>query len=140
MSGSIDGVAAVETERAASLLARQLGPCHRCNQRQAGALYLDGREVSGIDCQFAETGGALTVGASAEGDSFLTGQVDELTIANTARSPDWIKAQFANQGQDEKLVHYGEDTAEGIGRRAVLLPDHPAERDRRRLGRHRHSS
>ena len=110
-----DGVAAVETERAASLLPGSWGLVTAVIDAKRVSLYLDGREVAGIDSLFAETGGALTIGASAAGDSFLTAQVDELTIANTARSADWIKAQFANQGQDEKLVRYGEDTARESG-------------------------
>ena len=110
-----DGVAAVETERAASLLPGSWGLVTVVISTNRVALFLDGREVSGIDSQFAETGGTLTVGASAAGDSFFTGQVDELTIANTARSADWIKAQFANQGPEDKLVRYGEDTAKESG-------------------------
>ncbi len=110
-----DGVATVETERAASLLPGSWGLVTAVVSAKRVTLYLDGREVSGIDTQFAETGGVLTIGASAAGDSFLNAQVDELTIANTARSADWIKAQFANQGQDDKLVRYGEDTAKESG-------------------------
>ncbi len=110
-----DGIAAVETERAASLLPGSWGLVTVVISTNRVALFLDGREVSGIDSQFAETGGTLTVGASAAGGSFFTGQLDELTIANTARSSDWIKAQFANQGPDDKLVRYGEDTAKESG-------------------------
>jgi len=110
-----DGIAAVETERAASLLPGSWGLVTAVISTNRVALYLDGREVSGIDSQFAETGGTLTVGGSATGGSFFTGQLDELTIANTARSSDWIKAQFANQGQDDRLVRYGEDTAKESG-------------------------
>jgi len=117
-----DGVATVETERAASLLPGSWGLVTAVISAKRVTLYLDGREVSGIDTQFAETGGVLTIGASAGGDSFLNAQVDELTIANTARSADWIKAQFANQGQDDKLVRYGEDTArEADGEPSYLL-------------------
>ena len=101
--------------RAASLLPGSWGLVTAVISTKRVALYLDGREVAGIDSQFAETGGTLTVGASAAGDSFLTGQLDELTIANTARSADWIKAQFANQGREDKLVRYGEDTAKESG-------------------------
>ena len=110
-----DGVAAVETERSASLLPGSWGLVTAVISAKRVALYLDGREVSGIDSQFAETGGTVTIGASAAGSSFLTGQVDELTIGNTARSADWIKAQFANQGPEDKLVRYGEDTARESG-------------------------
>lgn len=110
-----DGVAAVETERAAALLPGSWGLVTAVISTNRIALYLDGREVSGIDSQFAETGGTLTVGAAAAGGSYFTGQLDELTIANTARSADWIKAQFANQGQEDKLVRYGEDTAKESG-------------------------
>jgi len=117
-----DGIATVETERAASLLPGSWGLVTAVISAKRVTLYLDGREVSGIDTQFAETGGVLTIGASAGGDSFLNAQVDELTIANTARSVDWIKAQFANQGQDDKLVRYGEDTArEADGEPSYLL-------------------
>ncbi|MBL8200203.1 MAG: DUF2341 domain-containing protein [Chromatiales bacterium] len=110
-----DGIAAVETERAASLLPGGWGLVTAVISASRVTLYLDGREVSGIDSQFAEAGGTLTVGASASGGSFFTGQLDELTIANTARSPDWIRVQFANQGQEDKLVRYGEDTARESG-------------------------
>lgn len=110
-----DGVAAVETDRSASLLPGSWGLVTAVISTNRVTLYLDGREVSGVDSQFAETGGTLTVGASAAGDSYFTGQLDELAIANTARSADWIKARFANQGPDDKLVRYGEDTAKEAG-------------------------
>ncbi len=110
-----DGVATVETERAASLLPGSWGLVTAVISSKRVTLFLDGREVAGIDTQFAETGGSLTIGAGAAGDSFLNAQIDELTIANTARSADWIKAQFANQGREEKLVRYGEDTARESG-------------------------
>ena len=110
-----DGVAAVETERSASLLPGSWGLVTAVISTNRVALYLDGREVSGVDSQFAETGGTVTFGASAVGSNFLTGQVDELTIANTTRSADWIKAQFTNQGPEDKLVRYGEDTARESG-------------------------
>ena len=110
-----DGIATVETERAASLLPGSWGLVTAVISTNRVALYLDGREVSGIDTQFTETGGTLTIGASGAATDFLTAQVDELTIANTARSADWIKLQFANQGQDEKLVRYGEDASRESG-------------------------
>ena len=110
-----DGVAAVETQRDASLLPGSWGLVTAVISTNRVALYLDGREVSGIDSQFAETGGTLTIGGSAAGGSSFTGQLDELTIANTARSADWIKLKFANQGPEDKLVRYGEDTAKESG-------------------------
>ncbi len=110
-----DGVATVETQRAAALLPGSWGLVTAVIGTNRVALYLDGREVSAVDTQFTETGGTLSIGASAAGAAFLTGQLDELTIANTARSADWIKAQFANQGSDEKLLRYGEDTAKESG-------------------------
>ncbi|MBN8280887.1 MAG: DUF2341 domain-containing protein [Gammaproteobacteria bacterium] len=110
-----DGVAVVETERSAAFLPGSWGLVTAVISANRVALYLDGREVSAVDSQFAETGGTLAVGASVAGVSFYTGQLDELQIANTARSADWIKAQFANQGPDDRLVRYGEDTAKESG-------------------------
>ncbi len=110
-----DGIAAVETDRTAALLPGSWGLVTAVISGKRVAMYLDGREVSGIDTLFAETGGTLSIGASAAGGSNLTGQVDELTVANTARSADWIKAQFANQGQQDKLIRYGEDASRESG-------------------------
>jgi biopolymer transport protein ExbB len=110
-----DGVATVETAPTAALLPGSWGLVTAVVSAGRVTLYLDGREVSAVDSQFAETGGALAVGAALAGDSFFTGQLDELQIANTARPADWIKAQYANQGPEDKLVRYGEDTAKEAG-------------------------
>ena len=53
--------------------------------------------------------GTLTVGGAAEGGKFLTGELDELEVSNSARSTDWIKAAALSQGMTAPLVVYGGD-------------------------------
>ena len=72
-------------------------------------LYLNG-EVSGKAAGATpELGGPATVGQG------FKGELDELEIATTARSPDWLEVAAKSQGQDQKLVVYSpaEAGAEG---------------------------
>jgi biopolymer transport protein ExbB len=70
------------------------------------ALYLNGQESTRVAGTVpAGVGGGGTLGRG------FKGEVDELQIASTARSADWIKTAALSQGPDAKLVSYG--TAEG---------------------------
>jgi biopolymer transport protein ExbB len=71
-------------------------------------LYVDGVPSGSAPVTPAEIGGALTIG-SASGSAFLSGDVDEVEVSKTARSPDWIKASFRGQGMEANLVVYGAD-------------------------------
>ena len=65
------------------------------------ALYLGGNEV-------ARTAGSTPPDAAGEtvfGRGWK-GELDELDIATTARSADWIKVQAQSQGPDQKLIVY----------------------------------
>jgi biopolymer transport protein ExbB len=78
-------------------------------------LYLDGARIAEVAVAPGEVGGQFTVGGGAGGERPYFGRLDELRIDNVARSADWAKAQFANQGQNDTLLRYGEDTAKEAG-------------------------
>ncbi len=61
-------------------------------------VYVDGAPVVTADVKAAEADGDLVVGAGFVGD------MDELQIANAARSEAWIKAQVAAQGEAGTLA------------------------------------
>lgn len=73
-------------------------------------VYVNGNPVAEAAAATPDLGGAIRVG---EG---FVGELDELTLANVARSPDWIRLAALGQGMDGKLVQFGEDeSAEGGG-------------------------
>jgi biopolymer transport protein ExbB len=78
-------------------------------------LYVDGVLAGEVAASPGEVGGEFTIGAGPDGDRGFVGAIDELRIDNVARSADWVKAQFANQGQTDTLLRYGEDTAKEAG-------------------------
>ena len=73
----------------------------------AMAVYVGGVEVARAAGTLAPNGGALIVGRGFKGD------IDELQIATTPRTPDWIKLAAQSQGADQKLSVVG--AAEGEG-------------------------
>ena len=78
-------------------------------------LFVDGADAGAVDVQAQEIGGALTIGGSAAGANFYTGEMDELEVASAARSPDWIKAAARSQGMVAPLVVYGGDAQKEAG-------------------------
>lgn len=64
------------------------------------AVYLDGREVARAAGAVPELGSAAVVGKG------FKGEIDELQVATTERSADWLKLAALSQGQDQKLVAY----------------------------------
>jgi biopolymer transport protein ExbB len=78
-------------------------------------LYLDGARIAEVPVAPGEVAGQFTIAAGAAGEQPYFGALDELRIDNVARPADWVKAQFANQGQNETLLRYGEDTAKEAG-------------------------
>jgi biopolymer transport protein ExbB len=76
------------------------------------ALYVDGLQVGSAPVHVEEVGGAFTIGS---GTGFLNGEVDEVEVAKTVRSSDWIKASAESQGMDAKLVVYGADGQKDSG-------------------------
>lgn len=79
------------------------------------ALIVDGVEAGSTKTTVPDIGGTLTVGGSAAGGNFLTGEVDELQVSNTARSNEWIAAAARSQGMVAPLVVYGGDAQKDSG-------------------------
>src|SRR5208337_4953436 len=77
-------------------------------------LYVDGLAVASAPVHLEEIGGTFTIG-SGPGTRFLSGDLDEVEVAKTARSADWIKASAQAQGMDAKLVVYGADGQKDSG-------------------------
>jgi biopolymer transport protein ExbB len=110
------GGTATETPRAAALTAGTWHLLTGVVEESRLVLYVDGAEVGAVDATPVEIGGNLTIGASTAGTNFLTAQLDEFVVSNRARPAEWIKAQFANQGQNDSLLRYGEDTQKDAGK------------------------
>ncbi len=72
-------------------------------------LYVDGQAVGSADANLDAAAGVFGVG-----DGY-SGELDELQVASTVRSADWIKLAAAGQGADSTFVAVREDVAEGEG-------------------------
>ncbi|HEY0748439.1 MAG TPA: DUF2341 domain-containing protein [Steroidobacteraceae bacterium] len=72
-------------------------------------LFVDGVAAGQLPVTLQEIGGALTVGASSIGAQYLAGEVDQVSVADSARSADWIKAVARNEGTTGNLAVYGAD-------------------------------
>jgi biopolymer transport protein ExbB len=72
-------------------------------------LYVNGVESARAAGVVPDGGTGGTVGKGFKGD------IDELQMASTARSADWIKVAALSQGQDQKLVSYGAAEGEAGG-------------------------
>jgi len=77
-------------------------------------LYLDGNKAGEIPVQASAMNPALTLGGNGS-DGFLVGVLDEVQIANVARSADWIKAQARSQSPDFTVLNPGPDEAKSSG-------------------------
>src|SRR5262249_47124691 len=69
-----------------------------------------GGDVGHANVELQEIGGTLTIGGSAANGNYYTGELDELEIAKTVRSADWLKAAARSQGVVAPLVVYGGDS------------------------------
>jgi len=78
-------------------------------------LYVDGAQAGQAAAQAADIAGTLTVGGSADGNSYFTGDMDELEVSDIARSADWVKAAATSQGMMAPLVVYGTDEQKSSG-------------------------
>ncbi|MEY8688738.1 MAG: DUF2341 domain-containing protein [Leptothrix sp. (in: b-proteobacteria)] len=65
------------------------------------ALFVNGNEAARVAGSFGELAGSIGVGRGYQGE------LDELGLAGTARTPEWIRAVALSQGPDQKLVQYG---------------------------------
>ncbi|HEV7443776.1 MAG TPA: DUF2341 domain-containing protein [Steroidobacteraceae bacterium] len=84
-------------------------------------LLVDGTDAGHANVDAQEIGGALTVGGSGTGANFLTGELDELEVANVVRSADWLRAAARSQGMVAPLVVYGGDTQKEGGSESYFV-------------------
>jgi biopolymer transport protein ExbB len=85
-------------------------------------LYIDGVPAGQAAVSLQEIGGTLTIGAAAHGGGFLSGELDQVEVAKTARSADWIKAVARDEGANAPLVVYGGDgQKEGGGQSSYFV-------------------
>ncbi len=78
-------------------------------------LFVDGVASGQGNAEARDLGGSLTIGGSAAGGNYFSGELDELEAANTARSADWLKAAARSQGMVAPLVVYGGDAQKDSG-------------------------
>lgn len=71
-------------------------------------VFADGKPAGSIAAPFGAMNGSLTIGAAADAKHGLVGQVDEVQVANTARSNAWV-GMAAAQGQDGNGIALGDD-------------------------------
>ncbi len=72
-------------------------------------LYVDGAPAGSVPAALADLGGVIAVGAASDGTRALTGDLDEIQIASTARSAEWLALQAHSQGESAALLGYGAD-------------------------------
>ncbi|RTL52762.1 MAG: DUF2341 domain-containing protein [Rhodocyclaceae bacterium] len=65
-------------------------------------LFVNGAEAGTVDAPVADMGGDVAIGSGYRGD------LDEVTVASTARSADYIKALYGSQQPDGALLSFGE--------------------------------
>jgi biopolymer transport protein ExbB len=80
-------------------------------------VYLDGVETGKTALPFAPAAlkSEILIGNSKAGDRGLVAELDEITFSNTARPAGWVKALFASQGPDAKMVIASGDEKGGGG-------------------------
>jgi len=77
-------------------------------------LYLDGIKSGEATTTAIRMNPTVTLGGGAM-DGFLKGSLDEVQIANLARSADWIKAQARSQSPDFTVLNPGQDESKSSG-------------------------
>jgi biopolymer transport protein ExbB len=83
-------------------------------------LFVDGVDAGHANAEVEEIGGVLSIGGSAAKSNYFTGELDELEVANSARSADWLKAAARSQGMVAPLVVYGGDTQKEGGKESYF--------------------
>ncbi len=78
-------------------------------------VYLNGAEVLRSTTAVAPLGGQMVFGAG------YKGELDELQVATTARSADWLRLAASGQGPDQKLVNTAPAEAGDSGGEASYL-------------------
>jgi len=85
-------------------------------------LYVDGLSAGQAPVTLLEIGGDLAIGSSPANTNFLTGEIDEVGVARTARGADWIKTVARDEGPTGNLIVYGTDgQKEGGGQSSYFV-------------------
>ncbi len=81
------------------------------------AIYVDGSEAGSVPLGFALPApkAEILVGNSRSGDRGLVAELDEVTFSGVARSSGWIRALYASQGPEARLVAEAADEKGGGG-------------------------
>ncbi|MFA5240797.1 MAG: MotA/TolQ/ExbB proton channel family protein [Sulfuricella sp.] len=95
------GEGAKETPRTAEIAPGQWHHVAVAGEKRL-TVYVDGKEVAAIDASLPEIQGEIVVGNGFSGD------LDELGLANVARTADWVKVNARGQGPDAQMVSIGE--------------------------------
>jgi biopolymer transport protein ExbB len=74
-------------------------------------VYLDGAEAASVSLPgtLPEPASDICIGASLKGGGFFSGDLDEIQLSKTARSAEWLKAAFKDQGPDNILASVTEE-------------------------------
>lgn len=72
------------------------------------ALFIDGIEVRSTAAAVASMIPTIQLGGDGAGHEF-SGALDEVQIARTARSPEWIKLAYRSQSPDFTVINFGSD-------------------------------
>jgi biopolymer transport protein ExbB len=83
-------------------------------------LFVDGADVGHANTEVQEIGGVLTIGGTATNSNYFSGELDELEVAASVRSADWLKAAALSQGMVAPLVVYGGDTQKEGGKESYF--------------------
>lgn len=81
------------------------------------AVYLDGEESNAaeLSAPIPQSPRDTVIGGALTGGHALIGELDEITISNTARSAGWVRTRFGSQGPDNRLVTFGPEEIGGGG-------------------------
>jgi len=76
-------------------------------------LYIDGKDIYSIDLSptLPNLSGEIVIGNDSKGGHGFAGDLDELTISNTARAKPWVQALFSSQSPKPTLLSYGASEA-----------------------------
>jgi len=77
-------------------------------------LFLDGQSAGSTAISLTAFNPTITIGGSDAGAG-LVGLLDEVQIANKARSADWVKLLFRSQSPDFTVLNYGQDEGKSSG-------------------------
>ncbi len=81
-------------------------------------LFLNGTPYASLDAALPALDTPITLSAAENG---YAGELDELTISHTARSPGWIQLVSANQGTTQSPLTLGPIEGDGAGEQSHLM-------------------